>query len=64
VVLVVCMFMAANPSSPIVTWGVAGLIERLVFADILGWYAVTGWQLQTAIVPARTQQSLQAKRAA
>jgi hypothetical membrane protein len=43
--LVILLFGIANPSSPAASIPVVGLVERVLFAEMLAWYAVVGWRI-------------------
>lgn len=49
--LVLLMFIALNPASPLEKAGIGGLIQRLFVLATFAWYMVTGWWLSR--VPAR-----------
>lgn len=42
--LAVAMFVLANPNSP-VPLQITGLIERILFVEMLAWYAAVGWRI-------------------
>ena len=44
-VLVVAMFAVVTPSSPLTSLQIGGLVERVVFLELLGWYSAVGWRL-------------------
>ncbi len=37
--------LAFAPGSPLITFHIAGLAERLLLVEILAWYVVMGWRL-------------------
>jgi Protein of unknown function (DUF998) len=53
--LVVAMYLVFAPGSPFEPWGLGGLVERLVFTVLLGWYflaAVLLLRRRAPIIPA------------